>query len=220
VAGAASGTGSNNTYLGLASGEQATGSYNVFLGRWAGRYEYTNSNRLIIESNYNSTDYFNNALIYGDFSADQLRFNATVGIGTTYSSAYGLVVNGGSSSSYSMYVYKGAYTPGQFYSASDARFKTDIEKIMDPLEKLNQLHGVYFNWKKDEYPDMEFSDKRQVGILAQDVEKVLPEIVGVDENGYKAVAYDKLTVVLIEAVKEQQKMINELKAEIEQLKKK
>ncbi len=119
-----------------------------------------------------------------------------------------------------MYVYKGAYTPGQFYSASDARFKTDIEKILDPLEKLDKLNGIYFNWKRDEYPEMEFSDQRQIGILAQDVEKVLPEIVGEDEKGYKAVAYDKLTVVLLEAVKEQQKMINELKAEIEELKKK
>jgi hypothetical protein len=117
-----------------------------------------------------------------------------------------------------MYVYKGAYTPGSFYSASDSRFKHNIQKIDDPIGKLEQINGVYFDWRKDEFKEMQFSDRRQLGIIAQDVEKVLPEIVSEDNKGYKAVAYDKLTVVLVEAVKEQQKTIKSLQSENAMLK--
>ena len=81
------------------------------------------------------------------------------------------------------------------------------------------MQGVRFDWKKDEFKDKNFDSGRQVGLIAQDVEKVLPEIVKTDTAGYKSVAYDKLTAILVEALKEQQNEINELKAEINNLKK-
>jgi len=74
------------------------------------------------------------------------------------------------------------------------------------------LQGVSYERKREEYPDWGFKDSRQIGLLAQDVERVIPELVSADETGYKAVSYNKLTAVLVEAVKE-------LKAENERLRK-
>lgn len=98
-------------------------------------------------------------------------------------------------------------------SYSDDRFKTDIININNPLERLNKISGYYYFWK-------DANDKsRQVGVIAQEVEKVLPEIVSTNEEGYKAVDYSKLTPLLIEAVKEQQKHIEMLEQRIEELEK-
>jgi hypothetical protein len=208
-AGAVNSTGSGNIFLGYSAGWSNTGSGNIIIGNRVGYNSYQNvSNALIIDNETTTSP-----LIYGDFENDYLRFNANVGIGTYYNTTYGLRVDGGTSTSYSMYVYKGAYTPGSFYSASDARMKTGISIIEDALGIINQIHGVRFNWKRDEYPDRKFSEQTQIGVIAQDVEKVLPEVVSEDQEGYKAIAYDKLTAVLIEAIKEQQEQIDALKSE-------
>jgi hypothetical protein len=98
------------------------------------------------------------------------------------------------------------------------RFKTNIAPIENALDKISALNGVSYDWRKDEFKDRGFEDSRQIGVIAQDVEKVLPELVKTDPQGYKAVSYEKLTAVLIEAVKEQQKMIEDLKQAIEQIK--
>jgi chaperonin cofactor prefoldin len=74
-----------------------------------------------------------------------------------------------------------------------------------------KLNGVSYNWRSDEYKERGFSDRSQIGLIAQDVEETFPELVHTDTEGYKAVAYSKLTAVLVEAVKE-------LKAENEALK--
>jgi trimeric autotransporter adhesin len=74
---------------------------------------------------------------------------------------------------------------------------------------VSNLQGVTYEWKMDEYPGFGLTEGKQIGLIAQDVEKVLPELVSEDKDGYKAVSYTKLTAVLVEAVKE-------LKAENEQ----
>ncbi len=90
-----------------------------------------------------------------------------------------------------------------FTAYSDRRFKTDIELLTNALEKLNKINGYTYKWK--DKPDT----TTQVGVVAQEIEKVLPEIVSTDSEGYKSVAYSRLTVLLIEAVKEQQKIIDD-----------
>jgi hypothetical protein len=90
---------------------------------------------------------------------------------------------------------------------SDLRLKTNLSKIENPLSIIDSLNGYYYFWKSD-------ADKsRQIGVIAQEVEKVLPEIVKQDKKGIKSVDYEKLTAVLIEAVKEQQKEIVKLSEE-------
>ena len=104
--------------------------------------------------------------------------------------------------------------------SSDARFKTNITPIANPLQKVLALRGVHFNWNTSAFPQRMFSDKRTLGFIAQEVEKVLPEIVQTENTteGYKSVQYDKVVALLVEAMKEQQKQINQLKRELKKLK--
>jgi len=102
-----------------------------------------------------------------------------------------------------------------FYS-SDVSLKENIVNIPSPMDLVSKLNGVLFDWKKD-YIDQKggedgyFVRKKDVGVLAQDVEKVLPEIVGTRDDGIKAVKYDRLTSLLIECVKDLQGQIDKLK---------
>ncbi|WP_413291459.1 tail fiber domain-containing protein [Bdellovibrio sp. HCB337] len=91
---------------------------------------------------------------------------------------------------------------GAYVNASDIRLKKNIEPMSDVRTKLTQLTGVYFDWRQDEYPEMNFEQTHDVGVIAQDVEKVFPEAVKTDSKGFKSVAYSKLVAPLIEAVKE------------------
>lgn len=104
--------------------------------------------------------------------------------------------------------------------SSDARFKTNIASIQNPLQKVMALRGVNFNWNTTAFPQRMFSDKRTLGFIAQEVEKVLPEIVQTENTseGFKSVQYDKVVALLVEAMKEQQKQINQLKREVKKLK--
>ncbi|MCP4124923.1 MAG: tail fiber domain-containing protein, partial [Bacteroidetes bacterium] len=92
---------------------------------------------------------------------------------------------------------------------SDLRWKRDLAIIDDPLEKLEQLYGYYYYWNRDKK-----DQSRQVGVVAQEVETVLPEIVSTDAEGMKSVDYTKLTAVLIEAVKELQEENQALREEL------
>ena len=91
---------------------------------------------------------------------------------------------------------------------SDIRLKDNIEVIENALEKVTQLNGVTFT--RNDHDD---KTKRHAGVIAQEVEKVLPEVVSNDSRGIKNVAYGNIICLLIEAIKE-------LKIEIEKLKSK
>jgi len=105
------------------------------------------------------------------------------------------------------------FTTGSYQSSSDARLKENVQPLTDSLSTIQKLRGVQFNWKRDEYPDHNFSESRQVGFIAQEVAQVLPEVVdkGDDEDGFYSVSYGRIVPVLVEAIKE-------LKAENELLK--
>jgi hypothetical protein len=76
---------------------------------------------------------------------------------------------------------------------------------------------VSYRWKKNEFPELKFPDGQQIGLVAQDVEKVLPEVVLTDSEGYKSIDYAKLTPLLIEAVKTQQQQIEAQQQQIDRL---
>jgi hypothetical protein len=101
-----------------------------------------------------------------------------------------------------------------FYS-SDVALKENITNIPDPIEAIKKLNGVLFDWKK-EYMDKRggedgyFVRKKDVGVIAQEVEKVLPEAVAQRPDGIKAVKYDRLTCLLIEAVKKLSAQVDSL----------
>ena len=99
---------------------------------------------------------------------------------------------------------------GNITSASDITLKENIELILDPIEKVKELSGYTFN-KKGE-------DLRMVGLIAQEVEKVLPEAVHENQEGLKSLAYGNLVALLVECVKKQDERIESLERTIKEMK--
>jgi hypothetical protein len=114
---------------------------------------------------------------------------------------------------YGVYSVGDIFTTGSYLTSSDARFKKDVQPLADSLNTVLKLRGVQFNWKRDEYPEHNFSEDRQVGFIAQEVAEVLPDVVNKsnDKDGFYSVSYGRIVPVLVEAIKE-------LKAENESLK--
>jgi len=131
-----------------------------------------------------------------------------VGIGTT-SPAYKLDIAGT------------AHCTASAWS-SDIRFKRNVTPLTGALAIVEGLRGVNFEWKIEDFPDQGFEKGKQIGLIAQDVEKVVPEMVITDNSPerYKSVAYEKAIPLLVEAVKEQQAQIKALEAKVETLEKK
>ncbi|MEO7264328.1 MAG: tail fiber domain-containing protein [Ferruginibacter sp.] len=100
---------------------------------------------------------------------------------------------------------------------SDARFKKEISILQNPLQKILAIKGVEYFMRSDEFPSKHFDTKLQVGLIAQDIEKVLPQAVQTDKEGFKSVDYAKVVPLLVEGMKEQQKQIDELKKLVEKL---
>jgi len=94
------------------------------------------------------------------------------------------------------------------YASSDERLKDNIIPISNPLDKINQIGGYSFTWNEEKQHIYKGKD---YGVIAQEIEKILPELVDTRENGYKAVKYDKLVSLLIEGIKELSEEVKELK---------
>lgn len=93
--------------------------------------------------------------------------------------------------------------------ASDEKLKTNIKPIQNALSKVISLNGVEFDFINEK--DYGYLGKHQVGVIAQQIETIVPELVSTNSDGYKGVSYQHLTALLIEAIKEQQNEIEELK---------
>jgi hypothetical protein len=100
------------------------------------------------------------------------------------------------------------------FATSDKRLKENVKPLDSALDKVLQINGVEFDWidGKDEHGNnVHGNEGHDVGVIAQEIEKVLPEVVHTRDNGYKAVKYEKIVPLLIQAIKEQQQQIEELK---------
>lgn len=105
---------------------------------------------------------------------------------------------------------------------SDVRLKESIKPIRKALDKVNAMRGVSYRWRLGEIEDMPLNDRRQLGLLAQEIEKVCPEVVTtekVNDRPTKTVDYTQIVPVLIEAIKEQQETISSLQTRLETLEK-
>jgi hypothetical protein len=151
----------------------------------------------------------------GDFKVDApnapggrftIKVNGDVGIGTD-NPGFKLHVNGSVAG------------VGNYQNVSDARYKTNIAAFPNALDAILNLRGVTFDWKQEDFPDMNFADGKQIGFIAQEVEQILPELVMTDAKGYKSVAYANIVPVLVEALKQQQKQITAQQAKMEALEK-
>jgi hypothetical protein len=95
-------------------------------------------------------------------------------------------------------------------TASDRRWKDQITPIQNPLEKIKKISGNTFIWKKG-FENLHTNEGLDYGVVAQEIEDVMPEIVVNRDHGFKGVRYERIIPLLIEAIKEQQKQIDELK---------
>jgi hypothetical protein len=192
--------GSNNIFLGTGSGRNnKSGTGNVFLGYNSG-YNIEGNNLLVIE---NSDKDNTGAMFYGDFNRDILRINASMGIRVDPDTGYAIKTD--------------RTVLADIESPSDLRYKTNIETLDDALSLVSSLRGVSFDWNQSAFPEKHFESGRQIGFIAQEMEMVIPEFVSTGGDGYKAVSYQKMTAVLVEAIKEQQKMILERDEKISDL---
>ncbi len=210
LAGSANTTGQGNTFIGTSAGLlNTTGYSNTFAGASAGFINTTGYNNTFMGTgagHYNTTGYGNVFLGYysGTLGSDtnKLYINntltATPLIFGDFAARY-VTINGDLN-----------YT-GTLTHTSDRRLKERIAPIAGALGSVRQIQGVYYYWDKTKDPTGIRPRGRQIGVIAQDVEKVYPELVVTDARGFKAVDYLSLTAVLIEAVKEQQKFIEQLK---------
>jgi hypothetical protein len=99
------------------------------------------------------------------------------------------------------------------YYGSDSRLKENVTPISNPIEKIQQIGGYEYDWIPME--GIHENEGHDIGVIAQEIESILPEIVTTRENGYKAVKYERLVALLIECVKDQQKQIDELKSKLQ-----
>jgi len=133
----------------------------------------------------------------------RIRGNGNVGIGTTTPDQK-LTVAGD------------ICATGWIATCSDIRYKTNLAPLSNSLDNVLQMHGVYYFLNKDLFPEKNFSDKRQIGFSAQELEELVPEIVQTDSYGYKSVDYSRMTPILVEAIKEQQLLINKQQQQLDQ----
>jgi len=95
--------------------------------------------------------------------------------------------------------------------SSDIRWKKDIQPLTNVLSNIQKIRGVNYYWKTSDFPDRDFTSDKQIGVIAQEVEQVYPELIKTDNDGFKSMDYMSLTAILLEAVKEQQNEIDALK---------
>jgi hypothetical protein len=102
--------------------------------------------------------------------------------------------------------------------SSDRRLKKQITPFGSVLNQVAALQPVHYFWRADEFPDRHFGDRQTYGLVAQDVEQVLPELVVTEADGFKAIDYAKLPLLAIQAVKELKAQVGDLKTENDGLK--
>lgn len=189
-------SGINNTAVGYgALQDNGSGSSNTAIGYGAGVSNATPiSNSTAIGAGAFVTQ--SNSVVLGTSSTN-------VGIGTT-------------APAQKLHVIGNICATGTIGSCSDVRYKTNLLPLTNALAAVAQLTPIYYYWKK-EFKDKGFTSERQIGFAAQEVEKLYPEMVQTDAGGYKAVDYSRMSAVLVQAVKEQQQQIDELKRQNETL---
>jgi hypothetical protein len=205
------------------SGESSTGSgvYGTSTGQSGVKGEVSNSSIAVYGINHGNGDGVDgiSASGYGIYatsnSATAVYAQGILGPGihAVTSSGYSGIFEGGSG----LEVLGNLTYTGTLIGSSDARFKEDIEPLRHALDAVLRLQGVTFEWRRDEFPELHFPEGRSIGFIAQEVADVFPSLVSTGAGGYEGVDYAALTPVLVEAIKAQQREIEELKEEVERL---
>jgi hypothetical protein len=132
---------------------------------------------------------------------------ATAGVERVRVTNLGVGIMGGVPTATQALVVTGKVKSTGINETSDERLKKNIAPIAGGLEKILAMNGVTYDWRRDEFPSRNFLSGMQYGLIAQELEKVIPELVDTDEEGWKSIEYSHIVPVLIEAIKEQQAII-------------
>ncbi len=209
-------SGSNNVGLGSTTGYYLTsGSNNTFLGYMAGMPQGDGAISNASAIGANATVAQSNAMVLGGTGANAVN----VGIGTTAPDTtlqvFGDIKVGTAGTNGCLKNYGGNVIAGT--CSSDLRLKKDVQPFGSVLGKVAQLRPVHFTWRADEFPDRHFGNSVNSGLIAQDVEKLFPELVTTDHQGFKMVNYSELPYLTLAAVKELKAEDDELRAESQRL---
>jgi len=210
-------SGFGNVFLGNSAGEQSTGgSYNTFVGMNAGRVNDLGVSNTFIGSEsgrLNTEGQFNT---YLGVEAGHSNVTGSNNICIGYKAGYDevgsnrLYINSAPRGAPLIYgefdnrlvIVNGDLESDSHRVISDIRLKRDIQPLKSSLDRVLELRGVSYRWRTEEFPERGFKETGQIGLVAQEVEGVIPELVSTNSQGFKAVSYDKLTAVLVEAIKE------------------
>ena len=105
----------------------------------------------------------------------------------------------------------------EVFAGSDFRFKKNVMPLKGSLEKLLSLKGVQYEWRHEQFKDKNFPQKKEIGLIAQDVQNIFPELTKEDADGYLMVNYAQLAPALIEGIRELSNMVAEQSIVIEAL---
>ncbi|MEE9431691.1 MAG: tail fiber domain-containing protein [Melioribacteraceae bacterium] len=187
--GSTTANGQYNTAIGYeALKGNITGNYNIAIGYKAGE-TLTGSDQLVIQNRQNAARV---PLIWGSFAPSSVKVHINVSNISTHGERFWVEGSASGTTSWG--------------NSSDRRLKKNIITIENALEKVRQLRGVNFEWKDSK----NHRDGKQIGFIAQEANGVIPEVVG-DEDEYMSMMYAPITALLVEAMKEQQKIIEDLK---------
>ena len=203
-------TASGNSSFAVGSLSEASGEYSTAMGQWS-----TASGDYSTAMGYGATASDMSSLVVGQYNLLGSTVTNSATEFSTENTAF-VIGNGADADNRSdalTVLFDGTTTiAGDLSINSDARLKANIISLGSTLAKLLQIDGKSYTMKKDE------NKKQKIGVLAQDIEKVFPELVS-ESNGVKSVNYQGLVPVLINALKEQDNKMNEQEARIERLEK-
>jgi len=213
--------GNFNTVVGISAGQyNKTGIQNVAIGDYALFINQTGRNNIAIgnEAGFNEEGsdklYIENSgsnipLIGGNFVTDVVGINmpiTSLAMNTTWKLQVGGDINA-----------TGSVRAAGVVLSSDRRFKKNIRPIKSALDVVQKINGYTYDWRASEFPLKNFTSKPQMGVIAQEIEKIFPELVDTDAEGYKSVNYVQLTPLMIEAIKELKKENEALKGKNQSL---
>jgi len=176
------------------------GGSNVVSQRTLGSNAFNSTSYLTAETDTLST-------VTGRGSSTSTAISITNTTASTTKTTGALVVTGGIGTSGDIFAGGDVVA----YASSDERLKDNILPIENPLQKINSIGGYSFDWNVEK---QHIYSGKDYGVIAQEIEEILPELVDTRENGYKAVKYDKLVSLLIEGIKELSHEVKELKQQI------
>jgi hypothetical protein len=173
-------------------------------------YEYeansggVNLEKCLLPLGVSPTNHLTKITTSGDLICSQVFDNGlNVGVGTIFPDEK-LTINGIVKANGAIFI-------------SDEKFKKEIKTINNSLNIIIQLRGKSYYWKRNEFKDKNFTEKKQFGFLAQEVEAVLPEVVHSNKNGEKGIDYIAIIPHLVESIKEQQNQITILQNKLSDL---